>query len=100
MVSSSHGRKAGEREGEIAQRLLCKDPEPYMMTSAGFPMVLCPQRCYSHVLTHELTLKLPLYVARTHLFQTVGGQLPGLWNGQRFPGETSMRIKGVSSNIQ
>lgn len=44
MVSSSHGRKAGEREGEIAQRLLCKDPEPYMMTSAGFPMSALPTK--------------------------------------------------------
>ena len=57
--------------------------------------VLCPQRYYSQVLTHELTLKLPLNVARIHLvFQTVGGQRLGLMEWQRFPGEaTSMRIK-------
>lgn len=44
MVSSSHGRKAGEKEGEIAQRLLCKDPEPYKMASARFPMNALPTK--------------------------------------------------------
>lgn len=44
MVSSSHGRKAGGREGEIAQRLLCEGPEHYMMASAGFPMSALPTK--------------------------------------------------------
>lgn len=44
MVISSPGRKTGGREGEIAQRLLCKGPEPYMMASAGFPMSALPTK--------------------------------------------------------
>lgn len=102
MVSSSHGRKAGEREGEIAQRLLCKDPEPYKMANARFPMSALPTKMLQpspDPWTHPKTSF--ICSQNTFCFSDCGRSAARGYGMTEISGRGNLNEnKGVSSNIQ